>query len=77
MGFLNLEKPLVRLLELPTATLRVPVMLVLCSMSSNQASCQVLMKSDAFAKVLRRMEKKLSTVGEAPPMKDGLKNDSK
>ncbi|CAK9059703.1 unnamed protein product [Durusdinium trenchii] len=38
MSALNLETPLVALLELPTATLRVPVMLVLCAMSSNQAS---------------------------------------
>ncbi|CAK9000838.1 Ankyrin-2 (ANK-2) (Ankyrin-B) (Brain ankyrin) [Durusdinium trenchii] len=44
MSALNLETPLVALLEsgahrsyrLPTATLRVPVMLVLCAMSSNQ-----------------------------------------
>lgn len=70
MSALNLETPLVALLELPTATLRVPVMLVLCAMSSNQASCQVLMKSEKFLGVLRRMEKKLGTVGEAPPVKD-------
>ncbi|CAJ1411290.1 unnamed protein product, partial [Effrenium voratum] len=70
MAAMNLEAPLVALLELPTATLRVPVMLVLCAMSSNKASCQVLMNSDKFLRVLRRMEKKLSTLGEAPPVKD-------
>ncbi|CAE7942874.1 unnamed protein product, partial [Symbiodinium necroappetens] len=70
MSALNLETPLVSLLELPTATLRVPVMLVLCAMSSNKASCQVLMTSDKFVGVLRRMEKKLATLGEAPPVKD-------
>ena len=37
MSALHLEAPLVALLELPTATLRVPVMLVLCAMASNQA----------------------------------------
>lgn len=70
MSALHLEAPLVALLELPTATLRVPVMLVLCAMASNQASCQVLMKSQQFLGVLRRMEKKLGTVGEAPPVKE-------
>ncbi|CAE7252899.1 unnamed protein product [Symbiodinium sp. CCMP2456] len=39
-------------------------------MSSNKASCQVLMTSDTFVGVLRRMEKKLATLGEAPPVKD-------
>ena len=38
---MNLEAPLVALLELPTATLRVPVMLVLCAMSSNKARRQL------------------------------------
>ncbi|CAE7468604.1 unnamed protein product [Symbiodinium natans] len=50
--------------------LSVPVMLVLCAMSSNKASSQVLMTSEKFVRVLRRMEKKLATLGEAPPVKD-------
>eukprot|EP00930_Biecheleria_cincta_P042926 TRINITY_DN29538_c0_g1_i1.p1 TRINITY_DN29538_c0_g1~~TRINITY_DN29538_c0_g1_i1.p1 ORF type:complete len:5332 (-),score=1004.55 TRINITY_DN29538_c0_g1_i1:66-16061(-) len=70
MTALNLEVPLVSLLEIPSAAFRVPVMLVLCALSSNKSSCEKLMQSKPFLSVLRRTQKKLTTPGETPPMKD-------
>eukprot|EP00931_Biecheleriopsis_adriatica_P096456 TRINITY_DN7010_c0_g1_i1.p1 TRINITY_DN7010_c0_g1~~TRINITY_DN7010_c0_g1_i1.p1 ORF type:complete len:5389 (-),score=1202.56 TRINITY_DN7010_c0_g1_i1:94-16260(-) len=70
MSTLNLEPALIALLEIPSSAFRMPVMLVLCAMSTNKTTCELLMKSPKFLGVLRRMEKKLTTPGEAPPTKD-------
>ncbi|CAE8722979.1 unnamed protein product, partial [Polarella glacialis] len=71
MSGLNLELALVSLLELPDSAFRVPVLLVLCAMSSHKDTCTILMESDKFIGVLHRLESKLAP-GEAPPMPDEL-----